>query len=183
MKTKTFDEYVIAQHAKQYHGTGDNMPDDYNDWRQCLDVEDVIDMAERWGKISKATPKTPSQVDVRAKFDEKFKGTTPADLNRLFPCKIKDSGINKAVRKMTDDEIDNTDEQYYCDDDSGIIYKESELDLTPKTDSKKKIIRQFITQVGFNEDAVDRDKYYNIAVSVKEMEDFIDRVKQFKEIK
>ncbi len=51
--------------------------------------------------------------------------TTPEP--KGFEVIVKDSEIKIRVRKMTDDEIDNTDEQYYCNDDSGTIYKYSEL--------------------------------------------------------
>jgi hypothetical protein len=42
---------------------------------------------------------------------------------------VKDNGIKKKVRKMTNDEIDNSKEQWYCDDASGTLYEESELDF------------------------------------------------------
>ena len=45
---QTFEEYLMEQHAKQYVGTDDCMPDDYNNWLAGLDVEDVIEMADKW---------------------------------------------------------------------------------------------------------------------------------------
>ena len=42
----------------------------------------------------------------------------------------KDIHFEVEVRKMTDDEIDNTPEQCYCDDETGIIYEEHELEFT-----------------------------------------------------
>lgn len=44
----------------------------------------------------------------------------------------KDLNLSIEVRKMTDDEIDNTPEQCYCDDETGTIYKEHELELKVK---------------------------------------------------
>lgn len=39
----------------------------------------------------------------------------------------KDINAKINVRKMSDEEIDNSDSQHYCDDESGSIYKEEEL--------------------------------------------------------
>lgn len=50
MKPQTFEEYLQDKHAEQYYGTDDCMPDDMNDWITNLDVQEVIDFAERWGK-------------------------------------------------------------------------------------------------------------------------------------
>ena len=39
----------------------------------------------------------------------------------------KDFNIEYDVRKMTSDEIDTSDSEYYCSDETGHIFKESEL--------------------------------------------------------
>jgi len=59
----------------------------------------------------------------------------------------KDINLEIEVRKMIDDEIDNTPEQCYCDDETGTIYEEHELEFkdiqTSISMSKRdKIIRQ-----------------------------------------
>lgn len=38
-----------------------------------------------------------------------------------------DFNIEYEVRKMSDEEIDNTECQYYCSDETGHIFKEKEL--------------------------------------------------------
>ena len=60
-KTDYFEEYLINKHAEQYHGTGDMMPDDYYDWFESLDPQEIVDYAQEWGDglISK-----PEQVDT-----------------------------------------------------------------------------------------------------------------------
>ena len=62
---KTFREYLADKHAEQYVGTDDMMPDDFNDWMSDLDVEDVVDLAEKWGG-----PKFPDNVteDEKSKY-------------------------------------------------------------------------------------------------------------------
>ena len=40
-----FEEYLRETHADQYIGLDDDMPDDYNDWIDQLDVQEVIDYA------------------------------------------------------------------------------------------------------------------------------------------
>lgn len=49
MKQQTFEEYLQERHSAQYIGTDDSMPDDYEDWISRLDVQEVIDYAEKWG--------------------------------------------------------------------------------------------------------------------------------------
>lgn len=41
----------------------------------------------------------------------------------------KDFNMKIEVRKMTNDEIDNSDTQYWCDDDTCVIYREDELEF------------------------------------------------------
>ena len=39
------EDYLKEIHAKNYHGTDDNMPDDFESWISNLDVEEVIKYA------------------------------------------------------------------------------------------------------------------------------------------
>ena len=48
MENKTFENYLEEQHAEQYNGLDDEMPDDRNDWFENLDVQEVIDYAEKF---------------------------------------------------------------------------------------------------------------------------------------
>lgn len=50
MKYKDFEDYLQEKHAEQYSGTDDCMPDDYVDWEQGLEPEDLMNYAERYGK-------------------------------------------------------------------------------------------------------------------------------------
>ena len=49
MKILTFEEFLKDQHAKDYIGTDDDMPDDFDDWVGELDTQEVIDFAEAYG--------------------------------------------------------------------------------------------------------------------------------------
>ena len=49
-KYRDFTDYLMEKHAEQYTGTDDMMPDDFEQWKDELDVEDVIDYADKWGK-------------------------------------------------------------------------------------------------------------------------------------
>ena len=42
----SFINYLMERHADQYIGLDDDMPDDYNDWIDQLDVQEVIDYAD-----------------------------------------------------------------------------------------------------------------------------------------
>jgi hypothetical protein len=45
---KSFEDYLVNKHAEQYIGTDDMMPDDYNDWLEKLDVNEVIEWVKDW---------------------------------------------------------------------------------------------------------------------------------------
>lgn len=48
-KRQTFEDYMREQHAKQYIGTDDDMPDAFDNWD--LDVQEVMDYAETYGHL------------------------------------------------------------------------------------------------------------------------------------
>lgn len=43
---KNFEEYLQDLHAEQYHGTDDDMPNDFENWTDNLDVADVLQMVK-----------------------------------------------------------------------------------------------------------------------------------------
>lgn len=49
MKTQTFEDYLKDIHAEDYHGTDDDMPDDFERWLENLDNNDLMEYAEKWG--------------------------------------------------------------------------------------------------------------------------------------
>lgn len=52
MKQQTFEEYLQERHAAQYHGTDDDMSDDFDGWLVNLEIDKFIEYADRWGKES-----------------------------------------------------------------------------------------------------------------------------------
>lgn len=52
MKHQTFEEYLQDRHAAQYYGTDDDMSDDFDGWLVNLEIDKVIEYADRWGKES-----------------------------------------------------------------------------------------------------------------------------------
>ena len=42
---ENFEDYLREIHAKDYHGTDDNMPDSFESWVSNLEVEEVIEYA------------------------------------------------------------------------------------------------------------------------------------------
>lgn len=42
----TFEDYLEDVHAKEYHGTDDDMPDAFETWISTLDTSEVIEYAE-----------------------------------------------------------------------------------------------------------------------------------------
>ena len=47
---KNFEDFLQDQHGKQYVGTDDMMPEDYEEWLVGLDVDEWIDMGEGFKK-------------------------------------------------------------------------------------------------------------------------------------
>ena len=41
-----FESYLMEVHARDYHGTDDNMPDDFEKWLGELDTQELMDHAE-----------------------------------------------------------------------------------------------------------------------------------------
>lgn len=48
-KRQTFEDFLREQHAEDYHGTDDDMPDAYDAWVSSLDGGDVMGFAQEWG--------------------------------------------------------------------------------------------------------------------------------------
>ena len=38
-----FETFMIDEHAKQYHGLDDEMPDDYEEWIQRLEHDEIVE--------------------------------------------------------------------------------------------------------------------------------------------
>lgn len=49
-KEATFEDYLKQVHAAQYEGLDDDMPDDFDHWFTGLEIQELYDYAEAWGK-------------------------------------------------------------------------------------------------------------------------------------
>ncbi len=47
----TFEEFLRNEHANQYVGTDDDMPDDFDNWLGCLDGDEYMEAGERYGQL------------------------------------------------------------------------------------------------------------------------------------
>jgi hypothetical protein len=45
---KSFEDFLSWKHAEQYTGLDDDMPEDYEEWLQDLDINDVIKWADEY---------------------------------------------------------------------------------------------------------------------------------------
>ncbi len=43
---KNFEEYLNTLHAEQYEGLDDEMPEDFNNWLEQFDVNDILQMVK-----------------------------------------------------------------------------------------------------------------------------------------
>jgi len=44
----TFEEYLQEQHANQYQGLDDEMCDDYNEWFETMDIDDMAGHCDKY---------------------------------------------------------------------------------------------------------------------------------------
>ena len=50
-KYKDFEDFIQTIHAEQYQGLDDDMPDDYDNWLQDIEIDTWINYANQWGCI------------------------------------------------------------------------------------------------------------------------------------
>lgn len=50
---KTFEQYLAEVFAKDYMGSDDDMTDKFDDWVCQLDNQEIIDLANEYGKKNK----------------------------------------------------------------------------------------------------------------------------------
>ena len=50
MKYRSFEDYLLHQHAKQYLGFDDEMCEDYEDWLANLEVDEFIRYGDEYAK-------------------------------------------------------------------------------------------------------------------------------------
>lgn len=51
-RKSTFEDYLQQQHAQQYTGTDDNMPDDFNKWLEQWDTADILEMVREYEELN-----------------------------------------------------------------------------------------------------------------------------------
>lgn len=45
----TFEEYLMGIHGKDYIGTDDDMPDDFERWLMDKEIDEIIQLADDYG--------------------------------------------------------------------------------------------------------------------------------------
>lgn len=50
---KSFLDFLQSIHGKDYVGTSDCMPDDFNDWLQGQDISDICEYAEKFALLTR----------------------------------------------------------------------------------------------------------------------------------
>lgn len=59
--TEKFENFLMEQHAKQYMGTDDNMPDDFNKWLCNLEVDEWLAYGDKFNlAVAEALPEIVS---------------------------------------------------------------------------------------------------------------------------
>lgn len=48
MKKRTFEDFLIYEHAEQYQGLDDEMPDAFDEWLQDLSADEWIEYGDRF---------------------------------------------------------------------------------------------------------------------------------------
>ncbi len=60
----TFEEYLQDTHAEFYDGTDDDMPDKFDDWLCGLDVSEIMEYAESYGKLAYQKGRSDLVADI-----------------------------------------------------------------------------------------------------------------------
>jgi len=50
LKEIDFEDYLQEKHSEQYVGLDDDMPDDFNDWLNSLDPQEMIDFGQKYAE-------------------------------------------------------------------------------------------------------------------------------------
>ncbi len=50
----SFEDYLQEEHAKDYHGTDDDMPDAFDHWLSELQADDFLRLGDEYGEAIKA---------------------------------------------------------------------------------------------------------------------------------
>lgn len=111
MKNQTFEDYLREQHAEQYVGTDDMMPDDFSNWLQDLFVGDWIrfekvyhtQQKKKWGEELLSKEKIEIILNKPA-----WRHLTPGDFYGCdvcgamgnCNCKIKDMSSEKVAKEI-----------------------------------------------------------------------------------
>jgi hypothetical protein len=65
MNTNTFEDYLMEVHATTYHGTDDDMPDNYEAWVGQLDASAVMQYADAC--VTQLNEKYKASIDIGLK--------------------------------------------------------------------------------------------------------------------
>jgi len=85
----TFEQYLQEVHAKNYHGTDDDMPDNLDSWLTDLQIDDVIAYAENWHTQemksirAKGANTTNSKYSKEQRSEWARKGGRPKSVDKL----------------------------------------------------------------------------------------------------
>lgn len=49
-KNQTFEQFLADKHMENYHGCDDDAPDAFDGWLENLEIQEVMDYAQEYGK-------------------------------------------------------------------------------------------------------------------------------------
>ena len=75
MNTNTFENYLMEVHAEDYHGTDDDMIDNFNAWVENQEASDILQLAEDFAvalneKLKNAVQLAGQAIDELQKIRE-----------------------------------------------------------------------------------------------------------------
>lgn len=64
---QSFEDYLKDQHAADYIGTDDAMPDAFDHWLTELDIESMLAYGDQYGELRelRATPADPTTTNLK----------------------------------------------------------------------------------------------------------------------
>lgn len=73
---KDFEDFMQTKHAEQYQGLDDEMPDDFNEWLQDVDIDDWLLYGELYSQI-----KVKEELKKMAKIIQEFRQSMGLEVN------------------------------------------------------------------------------------------------------
>jgi len=101
---KTFEDFLQAEHFKEYHGCKDDYDDAFDNWLGNLDTNEMLEYGEKaileaQKEAIKAVKLKKIKGNPKAGFEKKFGETTLGNIEKIANDNF-DNGYNQAYQEV-----------------------------------------------------------------------------------